>query len=121
MKETTEFTVRDGQKFHTITVIEGERAVRVLVLPYGLAIKTHCQRRCRQSAQEVGACDDYKCTLWPYRQGHNPNRAGIGRRLGKRNKRISGKFLPSQDGKKKILETVSDGKTRIRVIVERKK
>ena len=44
------------------------------------------QRRCLDCSgynrAEVKGCKFKDCTLWPYREGHNPARAGTGRREG---------------------------------------
>lgn len=42
------------------------------------AIREKCLDCCCGSASEVKLCPSKGCALWPFRSGHNPNRAGIG-------------------------------------------
>lgn len=42
------------------------------------AIREKCLDCCCGSAHEVRLCPAESCTLWPFRFGHNPARAGIG-------------------------------------------
>lgn len=42
------------------------------------AIRQKCLDCCMGSAQEVKLCPIRDCALYPYRDGHNPNRKGIG-------------------------------------------
>jgi len=41
------------------------------------AIRAKCLDCCCGMANEVKLCTADKCPLYPYRMGHNPNRAGI--------------------------------------------
>lgn len=81
------------------------------------AIKQFCLT-CEESRKAVKDCQNPDCPLWPYRLGHNPNHQGIGRTLTPGQKAKSGRFLPSQDGEKKKLQLITDGRKRIPVIVE---
>ena len=42
------------------------------------SIRAKCLDCCCGQVQEVRLCPAESCALWPYRMGHNPNRAGIG-------------------------------------------
>jgi len=42
------------------------------------AIRFKCLECCCNNAAEVKRCHITDCTLWPFRMGKNPNRAGIG-------------------------------------------
>ncbi len=42
------------------------------------AIRAKCLDCVCNQAIEVRRCVSKNCPLWPYRFGHNPNRAGIG-------------------------------------------
>ena len=42
------------------------------------AIREKCLDCCCQQPTEVRDCHIKTCTLWPFRMGKNPNRAGIG-------------------------------------------
>ena len=42
------------------------------------AIRLKCLDCCCQNAAEVRRCEITTCSLWPYRMGRNPARAGIG-------------------------------------------
>ncbi len=44
------------------------------------AIRLKCLDCCCESSTEVKLCPDQDCPLWGYRSGHNPARAGIGRK-----------------------------------------
>ena len=44
------------------------------------AIRAKCLDCCCQQANEVRLCAATECPLHPYRMGHNPKRAGMGRR-----------------------------------------
>lgn len=53
------------------------------------AIRKHCLACMGGSRKEVAACtaapdSTHSCTLWVYRMGHNPRRAGIGGRRPKK-------------------------------------
>lgn len=41
------------------------------------AIRAKCLDCVGYDKGEVRKCDDKRCSLWPYRMGHNPNRKGI--------------------------------------------
>lgn len=47
------------------------------------AIRAKCLDCCCGSSNEVRLCPCPDCYLYPYRFGHNPNRAGIGNPSGK--------------------------------------
>jgi len=81
------------------------------------AIRLYCLT-CESSKKAVKSCLNTTCSLWPYRLGHNPNRQGVRKTTTQGRNDDSGRFLPSQHGGKRILQTVTDGKKRIRVIVE---
>ncbi len=42
------------------------------------AIRAKCLDCCGGSSNEVKLCTAVNCSLHPYRDGHNPNRKGIG-------------------------------------------
>lgn len=42
------------------------------------SIRMKCLECCAGSAQDVRNCHIEDCTLWPYRMGKSPNRAGKG-------------------------------------------
>lgn len=42
------------------------------------AIRAKCLDCCCDQSNEVRLCPCKSCTLWPFRFGKNPNRAGIG-------------------------------------------
>ena len=44
------------------------------------AIRLKCLDCCCGSSTEVKLCPAWECPLWAYRSGHNPARAGLGRR-----------------------------------------
>ena len=44
------------------------------------AIRAKCVDCCCGQIQEVRLCPASSCPLYPYRMGHNPNRAGIGKK-----------------------------------------
>ena len=44
------------------------------------AIRAKCLDCSNGSANEVRLCPVQRCSLWAFRSGHNPNRAGIGGR-----------------------------------------
>ena len=78
----------------------------------------YCTTRCMQSAQEVKKCGDTKCPLYPNRNGENPNRKGKREISNKERNGDSGKILPLYEGKKRIIEAISDGRKKISVIIE---
>lgn len=41
-------------------------------------IRAKCLDCSNGSSNEVKLCPVQRCPLWPFRSGHNPNRAGIG-------------------------------------------
>jgi len=49
------------------------------------AIRLACLECCGWSPKEVTGCTSPLCPLFPYRAGSNPERAGIGGRLGQKN------------------------------------
>jgi len=57
------------------------------------AIRAKCLECSGGSAAEVKACEAEDCALWPYRFGHNPQRAGIGGRVNGRKAEKSQKTL----------------------------
>ena len=73
---------------------------------------------CESSKKAVKECPNVSCPLWPYRLGHNPNRQGIGKRSDPSREAKSGQFLPRRGGERKKLQLITDGKKRIRVLVE---
>lgn len=44
------------------------------------AIRAKCLDCCCSSSAEVRRCPSQGCSLWQYRDGHNPARAGLGGR-----------------------------------------
>lgn len=42
------------------------------------AIRAKCLNCSGDMANEVRECIMRDCSLWPFRMGHNPNRAGLG-------------------------------------------
>jgi hypothetical protein len=38
------------------------------------AAHLHCSKICLLSAQQVRKCENRECSLWGFRDGHNPNR-----------------------------------------------
>ena len=47
------------------------------------AIRAKCLDCCADQPKEVRLCPLTRCPLWPFRMGHNPNRAGkTGQRAG---------------------------------------
>ena len=44
------------------------------------AIRAKCLDCCVYQPQEVRLCPCTECPLWAYRMGHNPARAGIGKK-----------------------------------------
>ena len=46
------------------------------------AIKKKCLDCMCGSAKEVKLCPSEECELYPFRFGHNPNRSGIGGKIG---------------------------------------
>lgn len=87
---------------------------------YLTPLKAHrirCLKCHADSYNAVRDCDDYECESHDFRMGHNPRRAGIGR---KRDNTIadsrngkSGRFTPTQDGSKRVQRIVTDGKFEI--------
>lgn len=51
------------------------------------AIRAKCLDCCCGNPYEVTKCPITDCTLYPYRDGHNPNRKGIGMKGGNPNLR----------------------------------
>lgn len=102
-------------------------------LPYGLrheevdgmkrltaiqAIHEYCvEDCCGGNRKGPGLCSDEKCRFFPYRTGHNLYYKSSNKPIQPR-ERESGRFRPSNHGRKAILQTVTEGKKRIRVIVE---
>jgi hypothetical protein len=46
------------------------------------SIREKCIDCCGGNKAEVARCEIQACALWPFRMGRNPNRAGIGGKLG---------------------------------------
>lgn len=46
------------------------------------AIRLKCLDCCCQQIAEVRTCTITSCELWPFRMGHNPNRKGLGGKIG---------------------------------------
>jgi hypothetical protein len=42
------------------------------------SIREKCIDCCAGNKAEVARCQMRTCALWPFRMGHNPNRAGVG-------------------------------------------
>ena len=59
----------------TQTEFQGQIEGRVTPLK---AVRLKCLDCCAGSAAEVRLCPSQSCPLWPFRIGHNPNRARIG-------------------------------------------
>ena len=82
------------------------------------AIHEHCvEDCCGGNRKGPGLCSDENCRFFPFRTGRNPYRKSTNKPTQPR-ERKSGRFQPSQHGRKAILQTVTEGKKRIRVIVE---
>lgn len=82
------------------------------------AVKAHCQTDCLNSAQEVKACENQKCHLWPFRFGSNPNRKARQANPGQGRNAKSGRFMPVYNGKIKNISALVEGRKRIKIVVE---
>lgn len=81
------------------------------------AIRKFCIE-CMGSQKAPRNCENIDCPLFIYRLGTNPKRKGIGGNKVVGKKRQPVKIIPSQDVRTIPLETIIEGKKRIRVIVE---